>query len=228
MSHVGHMMFHLGNTHAFHGTSRDVGNARRRRISVGREFMEPPTGPLHRSMRPAPRPSPLCLFVLVALVGLLSATSSLASEQASASANEPEDEHAAQARFSRSSPLRWGKRGSEILRWGKREPLRWGKRSTDELTGQRTVREAPLRWGKRSSPMDLLLVEENEPQYARFQREASPLRWGKRLFVDSEDKRAPLRWGKRAPSRFGKRAPNRFGKRESLEEYLDEMEADFE
>ena len=57
-------------------------------------------------------------------------------------------------RFARASPLRWGKRAGDILRWGKREPLRWGKRSVDmqeeddeeEAGLTRNVREAPLRW----------------------------------------------------------------------------------
>lgn len=56
-----------------------------------------------------------------------------------------------------------------------------------------------FRWGKRSTGMDMLVVDEDEPHYVRYQREASPLRWGKRFY--DEDKRAPLRWGKRAPSR---------------------------
>jgi len=58
------------------------------------------------------------------------------------------------SRFARASPLRWGKRAAEVLRWGKREPLRWGKRSVEAIAEDeddggehlpRMAREAPLR-----------------------------------------------------------------------------------
>ncbi|TRY62757.1 hypothetical protein TCAL_10997 [Tigriopus californicus] len=169
------------------------------------------------------------LLLTVAFVCIFATTTCAALndvENADSEAVATEAAEAAQTRFARASPLRWGKRGSEVLRWGKREPLRWGKRSTDGLVGPRTVRDAPLRWGKRSTGLDMLMVDENEPHYVRFQREASPLRWGKRFY--DEDKRAPLRWGKRAPSRFGKRAPTRFGKRDSLDDYLEAIESDYE
>lgn len=114
------------------------------------------------------------------------------------------------SRYSRASPLRWGKRSSgqnNILRWGKRgedsneedSELNEIRLAKEEHMQSRPVREAPLRWGKRMSALDLAESDGLEMRHLR----ASPLRWGKRSFGD--DKRAPLRWGKRTPSRFGKR-----------------------
>lgn len=110
-------------------------------------------------------------------------------------------------RYSRSSPLRWGKRSTaaqrDILRWGKRENMEDEMNQLlalqHQLLQSRHAREAPLRWGKRMDTNYLIPDESFEVRHLR----ASPLRWGKRSFLD--DKRAPLRWGKRTPSRFGKR-----------------------
>lgn len=81
-----------------------------------------------------------CIFITTTGAALNDAENADSEAVASAAAE------AAQTRFARASPLRWGKRGSEVLRWGKREPLRWGKRSTDNLVDQRPVRDAPLRY----------------------------------------------------------------------------------